>query len=204
MDGERDQTGIRGEEAQMKICIDPGHGGTDPGAVGLYGTKESVINLQVAYRLKAMALHFGYGAYLTREGDVFVPLEERGLIANRDKATCFISLHCNGHPNRNAWGLEVWTTKGKTKSDPLGQHIATQLKGSFSEPFRADLSDGDLDKEANYRVLVIANCPAVLIEMGFLSHPTTEALLKTATHQEHLAGAILRGIQSWAVSCRVR
>ena len=184
----------------MKICIDPGHGGTDPGAVGLYGTKESVINLQVAYRLKAMALHFGYGAYLTREGDVFIPLEERGLIANRDKSTCFISLHCNGHPNRNAWGMEVWTTRGVTISDPLAQSIAIQLDKAFTEPFRADLSDGDLDKEENYRVLVVAKCPAVLVEMGFLSHPKTESLLKTPVHQDQIARAILRGIQAWSAT----
>jgi N-acetylmuramoyl-L-alanine amidase len=187
----------------MKICIDPGHGGEDPGAIGLYGTKEAIVNLQVGFRLKAMAQHLGYGAYLTREGDVFLPLGERGQKANEGHATCFISLHCNAHKNRDAWGMEIWTTKGRTRSDPLAQAIGTQLSRAFSkiEKFRADLSDGDIDKEANYTVLVTAKCPAVLIEMGFISHPNTEALLKTPAHQEAIAGAILRGVQAWEASC---
>lgn len=181
----------------MKLCIDPGHGGTDPGAVGLYGTKESIINIQTAYRLKANALRLGYSAFLTREADVFISLEERARIANCNNSTCFISLHCNASVNRKAYGMEVWTSKGQTQSDLLAQCIALQLKGSFSEPFRADLSDGDLDKEANYVVLAQTKMPAVLVEMGFLSNPITENLLKTASHQEHIASAILRGVQTW-------
>jgi N-acetylmuramoyl-L-alanine amidase len=188
----------------MRVCIDPGHGGQDPGAVGLYGTKESIINLQVAYRLKALCQKVGFVPLLTREGDVFVELALRGLQANNAGADCFVSLHCNAAANRNAWGLEVWTTRGQTASDPLAQHVSLQLQRAFTEPFRADLRDGDLDREENYRVLVVAKCPAILVEMGFLSHPQTESLLKSAAHQEQMAAAILRGIQAWAAAKGIR
>jgi N-acetylmuramoyl-L-alanine amidase len=184
----------------MIICIDPGHGGPDPGAVGLYGTKESIVNLQVAFRLQALCQRAGFVPMLTRNQDAFVELTLRGLMANNAGADCFVSLHCNAAARRDAWGLEVWTTRGQTASDPLAQQVCLQLKGAFNVPFRAELSDGDLDKEENYRVLVVAKCPAILVEMGFLSNPPTESLLKSPAHQEQMAAAILRGIQAWAMT----
>lgn len=92
-----------------RIVVDAGHGGKDPGAVGSGGTKEKDITLAIA-KLLAVQLEkkFGCQVVLTRDRDVFIPLEERTAIANRVGADLFISIHANASKNRQARGVETY------------------------------------------------------------------------------------------------
>jgi len=93
-----------------RIVIDPGHGGHDPGAVGLNGLYEKDIVLDVALRVREI-MKREYPAYeviLTRDKDVFIPLPERAKIANRNDADFFLSIHANASPNRQARGIETY------------------------------------------------------------------------------------------------
>ena len=92
------------------ICIDPGHGGHDPGAIGPTGLEEKTVALQVAKELRQLIQHEmpQYRVVLTREQDVFVPLAERARMANARQAQVFISIHVNSSPNREASGIETW------------------------------------------------------------------------------------------------
>jgi N-acetylmuramoyl-L-alanine amidase len=92
-----------------RIVIDPGHGGKDPGAIGLRGVREKDIALDVGKKLGAL-LHKEYGVEIiyTRDRDVFVPLNERTEMANTKKADLFISIHTNASPRRNVRGLETY------------------------------------------------------------------------------------------------
>lgn len=92
-----------------RIVIDPGHGGKDPGCNSQGGVKEKDIVLNIAEILAArIEAEIGCEVFLTRNKDVFLPLERRTAIANIKKADLFISLHVNAHRNKNIWGLETY------------------------------------------------------------------------------------------------
>lgn len=90
-----------------RIVIDPGHGGRDPGARG-HGLTEAAITLDVALRLEKLLLNDGLSVVLTRRTDVYIPLEERTAIANREQADLFLSIHVNASRNPEARGVETY------------------------------------------------------------------------------------------------
>ena len=186
----------------MFIVIDPGHGGKDSGAVGPRGLLEKSINLKVGKMLARAFASKGFVTDLTRIDDFYVGLSARGKWANNKKANLFISLHCNAATTNQAHGIEIWTTKGKTESDVVAEYIYRAIAKTFSaERFRADLSDGDHDKEANYTVITTALCPAILIEMGFISHPESEIKLGSEAYQKQMVEAIVNGVLNYRNSC---
>ena len=91
-----------------RIVIDPGHGGKDPGAVSPSGIKEKDVNLRIARMLAKELRSKGIEVIMTRERDVFLPLEERAAIANSREADLFISIHINSAPAREARGMETY------------------------------------------------------------------------------------------------
>ncbi|PIE68407.1 MAG: hypothetical protein CSA21_07595 [Deltaproteobacteria bacterium] len=102
-----------------KIVIDPGHGGKDPGAMG-FGMKEKDIVLSLARDLApVLSQHLGCEVILTREEDVFIPLEERTAIANTENADLFISLHVNAHPSSEVHGLETYYLNLTTNAEAM-------------------------------------------------------------------------------------
>lgn len=94
---------------KRRIVIDPGHGGHDPGAVGLSGLYEKDVVLDIALKLKEILSENPlYEVFLTREKDIYIPLEERTAIANKKKADLFLSIHANASPQRKAKGVETY------------------------------------------------------------------------------------------------
>ena len=91
------------------IVLDPGHGGTDPGCLGKSGAREKDIVLDVTQSLRKMLVEKnGFNVVLTRESDIFVPLEDRTVIANQKRADLFISIHANATRNRKRTGIEAF------------------------------------------------------------------------------------------------
>ena len=106
------------------IVLDPGHGGQDPGAIGVSGVYEKNITLAMAKELKKILEKDGdYKVYLTRNRDVFIPLRERVKIARRYKADLFLSIHADSALNKNAKGLSVYTLS-ETASDKEAAALA--------------------------------------------------------------------------------
>lgn len=105
--------------ALRKIVIDPGHGGKDPGAIGVDGIAEKDIVLGVARRLADKLNALGIDVVLTRKDDRFIPLEERTAIANAESADLFISLHVNASPNPEARGVETYYLDNTTDEAAL-------------------------------------------------------------------------------------
>jgi N-acetylmuramoyl-L-alanine amidase len=92
-----------------RVVIDPGHGGHDPGARGAGGLLEKDIALDVALRLRAtLQEEHGLEVIMTRDCDVFIPLEERTAIANTNRADLFISVHCNASRKKSLRGVETF------------------------------------------------------------------------------------------------
>ncbi len=94
---------------KRKVVIDPGHGGKDPGAIGPSGLKEKDVVLDIALKVKELLKNEPvFEIILTRDKDVFIPLNERTEIANRLQADLFISIHANASPNSYARGIETY------------------------------------------------------------------------------------------------
>ena len=106
------------------IVIDPGHGGKDPGATGVRGTREKDVNLAAALELSRVLKERGdFDVLLTRDEDVFIPLSERSEMANEKGADLFVSLHCNAAGNKHENGFEVYSVS-ETASDPAAEALA--------------------------------------------------------------------------------
>jgi len=108
------------------LVIDPGHGGKDPGAIGISGTKEKDITLDIARRMaRAISREKGVTAKLTRNRDVFIPLKRRVEMGQEMHADMFISIHADSAPNSRARGLSAYTLSKKA-SDKFASQLATQ------------------------------------------------------------------------------
>lgn len=110
-DGSKDKVGDLVEQLGLKIetvMLDPGHGGKDPGAIGIGKVYEKDINLRFALILGQELRKAGLKVIYTREDDTFIPLDERTAMANVQKADLFISIHCNAHKQSGIRGLETY------------------------------------------------------------------------------------------------
>jgi len=182
----------------IKICWDAGHGGHDTGAIGPTSLRESLVTLSLANRGHILAMAAGLTSMLTRERDDFISLDQRASIANAAGADLFVSIHCNAVGNPAPNGYEVWTTPGQTQADPLAEAIFRSIKAQFPREIgRADLQDGDHDREANFAVLRLTKAPAALAETGFISHPETEDLMRQDAWLDLMAHAIVGGVMAY-------
>lgn len=183
----------------MRITIDPGHGGHDSGAVGPTGLHEAAVVLQIGLALEARLLAAGHIVQMTRRDDRFVELDARATMSNKFDSDLFVALHCNAAASRDAKGYEVWTTPGQTRADGLATDLFIALGRAFpGEEGRKDLADGDPDRESRFRVLTQTWAPAVLVEFGFISHPATEAKMRTQPWRDAAVRGVLEGIAGWS------
>jgi len=106
---------------RVRVMIDPGHGGKDPGAIGPTGLKEKDVVLAIGKMVREkLSRHEEYEVRMTRDSDVFIPLEERTAMANRGRADVFVSLHINASPNRRAKGFSTFVfSRGASNREDL-------------------------------------------------------------------------------------
>jgi N-acetylmuramoyl-L-alanine amidase len=103
-----------------RVVIDPGHGGKDPGAIGPGGVEEKHVVLEIARALgELMRREIGCEVLLTRDSDIFLPLEERTAIANTRKGDLFISIHANACPDRKGRGVETYFLNFTTDKESI-------------------------------------------------------------------------------------
>ncbi len=122
-----------------RIVVDPGHGGHDPGALGLYGLREKDITLKVSkYLAEELRRCLSCEVILTRKKDLFVPLIKRSAIANLKKADLFVSIHVNASPNRRSRGIETYYLSFTT--DPEAMRVAA-LENAVSNQSLSDLQN---------------------------------------------------------------
>ena len=110
------------------ICLDPGHGGKDPGAIGPRGVKEKDVVLRIARILKGKLTHqYGYKVIMTRNRDVYIPLEQRVAFANSKGANLFVSIHINASRNRRLQGISTFCLSNT--SDKKSLRLAARENG---------------------------------------------------------------------------
>lgn len=182
------------------ICIDPGHGGRDPGAVWRK-TYEKDINLHIAKYLTTILKKQGARVILTRIKDEhcaskplqgsfqLAELNRRLEIAQRSGAQLLISIHCNSEKKCIYWGPQTFYGTGKQKSRELAREIQHQLVNVRHTKRRA--------VEGDYYLLRNSNVPAVIVEVGYLSHERDRVLLKSNNFRWKIAYAIAQGIVNY-------
>jgi N-acetylmuramoyl-L-alanine amidase len=109
------------------VVIDPGHGGKDPGAIGLDGITEKDVTLALARRLRMRLEEQGFHVVLTRDGDETRDLEERTAIAEGALGDVFLSIHCNAAANERLHGVETYSLDGSDERH--GAHVAARENG---------------------------------------------------------------------------
>lgn len=174
----------------MKVCVDAGHGGRDPGAIGwepfLY--KERDFTLAVALLLEDELEERGHEAVLVRRTDRTVGLAARAAFANRYDADLFVSIHANAAASVAAEGIEVYHFPGSEGGRIYARQILESLMNAFPDHTNRGV------KEANFAVLRLTRMPAVLVEYEFITHPDQLVFLADASNQKEMARAVARAI----------
>ncbi len=181
------------------IVLDPGHGGSDPGAIGPGGDQEKTVTLAVAQDLKGLLEKAGATVIMTRQSDVDVfgpnasgvdELGARANIANSRKADIFLSIHANSFSNPTVNGTATYYYP-KSNNDSL---LAQSIQDSYIQA--TGLQDRGI-AQANFYVVKHTNMPASLIELAFISNPNEEKLLIDSQFQLKMAQGIFQGLDSF-------
>ncbi|NLP43361.1 MAG: N-acetylmuramoyl-L-alanine amidase [Peptococcaceae bacterium] len=172
----------------MRIAVNAGHGPKDnglydPGAVGPSGLLEAEQNLKVAKSLLAKLQAVNWACLLIHDGDLDDVIKKN----NTWGASYFISIHANAATNPRARGVETYAWLPGGQAEKLALVIQKELVSKTGQVDRGV-------KFANFRVLKYTNCPAVLVEAGFISNPETESLMREGAFAEKVAQAIFNGL----------
>lgn len=179
----------------INVFIDPGHGGSDNGAV--WGNKYDYIeeddtNLVISFLLRCELELLGYNVQLSRRTDTFVSLADRAKMANNWGADIFVSIHADAFHNTTIKGISthVYPACGKDTIN-LANKIQERLIGAFKEHANRGV------KRSNFYVLRKTRMPAVLVECEFISNPKTRRFLKEPENQLKIACQIAHGINQY-------
>ncbi len=171
-----------------RICIDAGHGGSDPGAInGTYKEKKAALGIALE---PGLALYRGGSeVYFTRTNDTFVSLADRCTISNLSDADLFVSVHLNSSTSATASGIETYVYRSASTT---ARKVADKVQKQLIEATGA--KDRGV-KESGFYVLKNTKSPAILIETGFISNSTECKKLFTTDYQRTIAKAIYNGIR---------
>ncbi len=195
------------------VVLDPGHGGSDKGAVSPRNVQEKLLVMDVAKRIRSQLQARGLTVHLTRDNDHYLSLSERTQKAARWNADLFVSLHADS-ASKSAKGAGTYILSLPTcysthsygkgtpspKANPgnkfdlanaaLGYRIQQNMVKATRQTDRGV-------KRARFQVLKEAPCPAVLVEMAFITNPEEEALVIRASHRAKIAEGIANGITAY-------
>lgn len=219
------------------IAIDAGHGGHDPGAMSKNGLKEKTITLDIAKRLAVLVKdRLGCNVVMTRDKDVFIPLEDRPAIAKTKGADLFVSIHVNANRKRKAKGIETYIQSLRAsdrdamataaRENAMSTKNMSELKSELDRIFADLTKDNKLEeslqlahtvqaslvetmkpvqghvvnlgvKRAFFYVLINTEMPSILAEVGFISNPDEEKLLRTESYRQAIAEALFQGVKNY-------
>ncbi len=179
--------GSQAPRQSITVVIDPGHGGYDRGGIAGQRVAESVMNLDVAQRLKAILQASGYRVVMTRDSDVFIPLGTRVAIGNSYRDAIFVCIHFNATPRRSASGIETYFYSSQSLG--LASAIHYYVAGGAPSANRGVRRRG-------FYVLRNTRIPSVLVECGFLTNPNEAQYAQNSSYRQKLALEIAHGIQN--------
>lgn len=186
--------------SKMRVVIDAGHGGSDPGKVGINGVLEKDINLAIAERLKVFLEANDVEVIMTREEDIGLytegannkkvqDMKKRIEIIENKKPDIVVSIHQNSYHQESIKGAQVFYYDGSSEGEELAGIMQNQLvKGLDPENHRVEKAND------SYYLLKKTSVPIIIVECGFLSNNSEAALLATKEYQEKVAWEMHLGI----------
>ncbi|GBF80092.1 N-acetylmuramoyl-L-alanine amidase [Aphanothece sacrum] len=170
---------------RILVVIDPGHGGKDPGAVGLEGLQEKDVILPISLDVAQLLRQGGVDVMMTRNSDYFVSLQGRTNIANQARANIFVSIHANavGGGRSEVNGLEVYYSGNRELADAIHRSIIRSI----------NMRDRGV-RQARFYVLRNARMPSSLVEVGFVTGSEDNPRLQDPAYRRQMAAAIAQGI----------
>lgn len=195
-----DATQTTATDRQITIVIDPGHGGVDPGKVGVNGVVEKDLNLRIAFELRKCLNEQGIDVILTRESDEGLYDEEssnkkatdmkrRCKIINEANPLITVSIHQNSFTDSEVRGAQVFyythSDVGKKLAECIQKELAKIPDTYNNRPVKAN------DK---YYMLINTSCPTVIVECGFLSNHKEAEMLSDGEYQRQIAMSVMTGI----------
>ena len=212
--GNKDKKAEKGEQVQTEqeeqvkpkgitVCIDPGHGGVDPGKVGVNEALEKDINLAISTLLRQELEAAGYTVIMTREDDnglyeegekhkKMADLKRRIAMIEEQKPDVVVGIHQNSFTQESSKGAQVFYYKDSGEGAKLADTIQEQLK--------TELADGNsrvAKANDNYYMLLHTSVPMVIVECGFLSNHEEAEKLITVDYQKQLAQIIAKAVDSY-------
>lgn len=177
------------------VLIDPGHGGQDPGTIGIGGIEEKNVVLPISLDVVEELEKQGIEVRLTRDRDYFISLEGRTDMANEVDADLFVSIHANAinlsRPDVN--GLETYYYEsGRRLAEIIHYNVLNSV----------NIKDRNI-RRARFFVLKHSEMPATLVEVGFLTGAEDSSNLKNPEHRRQMAKAIARGIVQYIKENRI-
>ncbi|MGE5423614.1 MAG: N-acetylmuramoyl-L-alanine amidase family protein [Ignavibacteriales bacterium] len=175
----------------MRIGIDPGHGGKDPGAIGhVKKIKEDDIALDIALALKIMETNKKRAVTMTRLTDVFIPLPKRSQIFDKAKVDFTVSIHINSSKDINPGYVSTWIYAAGGQAEKIAKTIQNRLVETTGWP------DGGV-RTKDLHMVREPDAPSILVEVGFISNTTEEAKLAERSFRVAVAKAISSGIDDY-------
>lgn len=187
------------EEVQAQkqvVVIDAGHGGYDPGKIGVNKALEKDINLQISEKIKRYLEESGIEVVMTREKDIMeetklTDMQKRVSLINKTKPVIAVSIHQNSYSDSSVTGAQVFYYKGSEVGKEAAILMQEELKKLNSENVR------EIKENNNFYMLKKTKVPTIIVECGFLSNAQEAEKLVSEEYQEVLAETISGGIIKW-------
>lgn len=188
------------EQTERIVCIDPGHGGADPGKVGVDQVLEKDINLQISLLLKEELEKRNIQVVMTRMEDrdlaeegasnrKVADLKERCRIMNESGAAVTICIHQNSFTDPAVWGAQVFYCSGSEDGKRMAQLLQDSLREKVDPDNHREIKEND-----SYYVLKNTGIPVVIVECGFLSNGEETEKLSDPAYQKQIAAAVGEGV----------
>lgn len=188
------------KEEGLTVVLDAGHGGTDPGKIGVNGEKEKELNLEITMLLKEKLEKQGIQVVLTRDSDGGLydeqsnnkkvqDLQRKCELIHKTSPRCAVSIHQNSYTTPEVKGAQVFYYTNSAEGKKLAEGLQTALvEGVDPENHR------EAKGNTSYYLLKKTDVPLAIVECGFLSNPEEAGLLATKEYQEKVAEAVCTGI----------
>lgn len=194
---------VRGRQGELCVVIDAGHGGEDPGKVGINGAKEKDINLEIAEKVKRYLESNGVRVEMTRESDDGLheagasnkkvqDMKKRIEKIEKIEPDIVVSIHQNSYPQEVIRGAQVFYYTGSGEGQELAEEIQGQLIAKVDPENKRQVKAND-----SYYLLKKTKVPIVIVECGFLSNRAEAEKLCDPEYQDRVAWAVQLGIMRY-------
>ena len=190
-------------EKSRTVLVDVGHGGADPGMIGVGGLEEKGINLQIAVKLRAILEEKGYTVVMTREEDKGLcdeksrnqkaqDMQRRIALIKECRPALCVSIHQNSYQDPAVYGPQVFYYEDSVQGKELAELIQEELNNGL-EIARPRVAKGN----KTYYLLKRSESVLNIVECGFLTNPKEAELLQTEKYQKKIAEAVAKGIEAY-------